>query len=176
MSALTLDMPGLHRWMSKVDHEPPADSPLEDLFITMVKETVKSTFEKMKRVKLDKNAIDGEIACDCVKRAYVVFGLRAEIFARTHMYTATHKPTSAQRLNPIPTSKLCPLRRYTSSHTLLKAGPLEAILVIFGRSFLNVFVSNVLKICKMTPLLCACAVVITLETQKCRKRHSLCRI
>ena len=25
---------------------------------------------------------------------------------------------------------------------------------------------------KMTPLLCACAVVITLETQKCRKRAS----
>ena len=54
----------------------------------------------------------------------------------------------------------------------LKAGPpLEAILVIFGRRVLIFFCLKGLgKKWKMTPLLCACAVVITLETQKCRKR------
>ena len=74
----------------------------------MVKETViisKWSSEKMKKVKLvrifhrsesDENGIDFEIVCDCVKRANVVIGLRKEIFAKTH--TATHKPTSAQRL------------------------------------------------------------------------------
>ena len=54
-----------------------------------------------------------------------------------------------------------------------KAGPppLEAILVIFGRRALIFFCLKGLgKKWKMTPLLCACAVVITLETQKCRKR------
>ena len=44
----------------------------------------------------DENAIDCEVACDCVKRANVVVGLRKEIFARMH--TATNKLTSAQRL------------------------------------------------------------------------------
>ena len=41
---------------------------------------------------------DGEIACDCVKRANVVLHvvLCKEIFARKH--TGTHKPTSAQPL------------------------------------------------------------------------------
>ena len=49
--------------------------------------------------------------------------------------------------------------------------PLEAILVIFGRRALIFFCLKALgKKWKMTPLLCACAVVITLETQKCRKR------
>ena len=76
----------------------------------MVKETVmmyKQSFEKMKKKSetfsylsliwyCDENAIDSEIACDCVKRANVVVSLRKENFARTH--TATHKPTSAQRL------------------------------------------------------------------------------
>ena len=53
----------------------------------------------------------------------------------------------------------------------LKAGPPEAILVIFGRRALIFFCLKALgKKWKMTPLLCACAVVITLETQKCRKR------
>ena len=55
----------------------------------------------------------------------------------------------------------------------IKAGPppLEAILVIFGRRALIFFCLKALgKKWKMTPLLCACAVVITLETQKCRKR------
>ena len=41
----------------------------------------------------DENAIVYEIACDVVKRANVVVGLRKEIFAKTH--TDTHKPTSA---------------------------------------------------------------------------------
>ena len=51
------------------------------------------------------------------------------------------------------------------------APPLEAILVIFGRRALIFFCLKALgKKWKMTPLLCACAVVITLETQKCRKR------
>ena len=44
----------------------------------------------------DEHAIDWEIACDCVKRANVVLGQCQEFFARKH--TATHKPTSAQRL------------------------------------------------------------------------------
>ena len=35
----------------------------------------------------DENAIDCEIACDCVRRANVVVGLRKEIFARTHSYS-----------------------------------------------------------------------------------------
>ena len=51
--------------------------------------------------------------------------------------------------------------------------PLEAILVIFGRGVLIFFFfgSKALgKIWKMTPIFCACAVVITLEMQKCRKR------
>ena len=48
--------------------------------------------------------------------------------------------------------------------------PIEAILVIFGcRALIFLFESSWKK-WKMTPLLCACAVVITLETQKCRKR------
>ena len=75
--------------------------------ITMVKETViyKSVSKKWKKMKLvrlshwydsDENAIDCEIACDCVKRANVVLGLCKVIFARKH--TATHKLTSAQCL------------------------------------------------------------------------------
>ena len=55
----------------------------------------------------------------------------------------------------------------------LKAGPLEANLVIFGRrrrALIFLFESS-WKIWKMTPLSCACAVAITLETQKCRKGH-----
>ena len=52
---------------------------------------------------------------------------------------------------------------------LLRQDPLEAILVIFGHTVLILFESSY-KIWKMTPLLCACAMVITLETQKCRKR------
>ena len=44
----------------------------------------------------DENAVDCEIACDCVKRGNVVVGLRKKFFARTH--TATHMPTSAQFL------------------------------------------------------------------------------
>ena len=59
-----------------------------------------------------------------------------------------------------------------SGGELIKAGPpLEAILAIFGRRALIFFCLKGLgKKWKMTPLLCACAVVITLETQKCRKR------
>ena len=53
----------------------------------------------------------------------------------------------------------------------LRQDPLEAILVIFGHRALIFFCLKALgKKWKMTPLLCACAVVITLETQKCRKR------
>ena len=44
----------------------------------------------------DDNAIDCEIACDCVNRANVVLGLRKETIDMKHI--ATHKPTSAQSL------------------------------------------------------------------------------
>ena len=47
---------------------------------------------------------------------------------------------------------------------------LEAILVIFGRrALIFLFESSWKSMQKMTPLLCACALVITMETQKCRK-------
>ena len=64
------------------------------------------------------------------------------------------------------------LKLDSSFKARFKAGPpLEAILVIFGRRALIFFCLKGLgKKWKMTPLLCACAVVITLETQKCRKR------
>ena len=54
----------------------------------------------------------------------------------------------------------------------LRQDPLEAILVIFGRRALIFFLlfERSWKNLKMTPLLCACAVVITLETQRCWKR------
>ena len=52
----------------------------------------------------------------------------------------------------------------------LRQDPLESILVLFGHNFLIFFVWKVLEIWKMTPLLCACAVVITLEAQKRWKR------
>ena len=107
----------VHAGTSQVDFEvdcpPPAYAacPPGDLLITMVKETVilyKKEFRKMKKVVflIDLNEMktqnDCEIACDCVKRANVVFhvGLCKEIFARKH--TATHKPTSAQPPSPPP--------------------------------------------------------------------------
>ena len=57
----------------------------------------------------------------------------------------------------------------------LEAGPpppLEAILVIFGRRALIFFCLKALekKMKNDTTFVCTCAVVITLETQKCRKR------
>ena len=66
----------------------------------------------------------------------------------------------------------CWMSTFVHNKTAFKAGPpLEAILVIFGRRALIFFCLKALgKKWKMTPLLCACAVVITLETQKCRKR------
>ena len=48
--------------------------------------------------------------------------------------------------------------------------PLKAILVIFGRRALIFFVWNLLENMKITPLLCACTVVITLE-KNVEKRH-----
>ena len=49
--------------------------------------------------------------------------------------------------------------------------PLEAILVIFGRRALIFFLfERSWKKNENDATLCACAVVITLETQKCRKR------
>ena len=75
----------------------------------------------------------------------------------------------------------CPLSAYDkwwfeqkNHHILGKSivlSYLEAILVIFGRSFLNFLFERSLRIWNITSLLCECAVVITLETQKCRKRH-----
>ena len=55
---------------------------------------------------------------------------------------------------------------------VLRQDTLEAILVIFGRRALIFFfcLKALEKKWKMTPLLCACTVAITLETQKCRKR------
>ena len=51
-----------------------------------------------------------------------------------------------------------------------KAGPLEAILVIFGRRAFIFFVWKLLEKMKNATILRACAVLITFETQKCRKR------
>ena len=49
--------------------------------------------------------------------------------------------------------------------------PLEALLVIFGRKALIFLLLKALgKKWKITPLFCACAVVIILDTQKCRKK------
>ena len=75
--------------------------------------------------------------------------------------------TSLNTTNPSTYVKFIFLR--TSS---LRQDPLEAILVIFGRKALIIFfcLKALGKIWKLTPLLCVCAVVITLETQKCRKR------
>ena len=86
----------------EVDRPPPTHSPPRDFLMTMVKETViiqAKSFEKLKKVKLvgifhlsesDENATDCEIACDCVKHANVVVGLRKEIFARTHLPASRH--------------------------------------------------------------------------------------
>ena len=53
----------------------------------------------------------------------------------------------------------------------LRQDPFEAILVIFGcRALISFCLKALGKIWKMTPLLCACAVVIALEMKKCRKR------
>ena len=80
-----------------VNHPPLADSRPGDLLITMVKETVNlylKSFEKWKQwnffvsliylkvMKLNLNAIDCEIACDCVKPANVVAGLKKEFFCQ----------------------------------------------------------------------------------------------
>ena len=88
----------------EVDRPPPADSPPGDLLITMVKETViiynKEFWKNEKKVKLvrishwsdsNENAIDCEIACDCVKRANVVVGLRKKkIRQDTQLPTSQH--------------------------------------------------------------------------------------
>ena len=61
--------------------------------------------------------------------------------------------------------------QFKAAPSLPPPPPVEAILVIFGRRALIFFCLKALgKIWKMTPLLCACAVVITLESQKCWKR------
>ena len=52
----------------------------------------------------------------------------------------------------------------------LQAGHLDAILVIFGcRTLIFVWSKALWQIWKMTPPFGACAVVVTVETQKCRK-------
>ena len=63
-----------------------------------------------------------------------------------------------------------PLAPSAEEEGVLRQDPLEAILVIFGRRALIFLLESSWKKWKITPLLCACAVVITLETQKCRKR------
>ena len=78
----------------EVDRPAPANSSPGDLLITMVKETVvlyKKEFRKMKQVvslidlKVMETRNDCETACDCVKRANVVFlvGLRRVAGMRT---------------------------------------------------------------------------------------------
>ena len=88
------------------------------------------------------------------------------------LYWQTAKDYQSQKV-----SRLWVSFEALNERSVLKAGPppppLEAILVIFGRRALIffLFVWKLLeKKRKMTPLLCACAVVITLETQKCWKR------
>ena len=68
----------------------------------MVKETVRKSFQKMKKEKIfislitdsDENTIDCEVACDCIKRANGA--VHTEIHAETH--TVAHNSTSAQRM------------------------------------------------------------------------------
>ena len=78
---------------------------------------------KMKKVKLvrifhwsesDENGNDCKIACDWVQRANAVLGLCKEVFARKH--TATHKPTSPQRLK-VTTKTHTHTHTHTQSHT-----------------------------------------------------------
>ena len=61
--------------------------------------------------------------------------------------------------------------RFTRLILEAEAGPLWGYFSHLWSLSLNFFCLKALgKKWKMTPLLCACAVVITLETQKCRKR------
>ena len=60
------------------------------------------------------------------------------------------------------------LNNLSVAEDALRQDPLEAILVIFGRSSLIVFFWKFLEINEKS-LLCVCAVVITLETQKMSK-------
>ena len=93
--------------------------------------------------------------------------------ARVSRLECTRSPWPVKRGRP-----QCPVSypdNHSASHLLKNSlrqdPPLEAILVIFGRRALIFFCLKALgKKWKMTPLLCACAVVITLETPKCRKR------
>ena len=62
--------------------------------------------------------------------------------------------------------KYCKRRNFRNE---FKPGPLEAISVIFSRRALIFLFESSWTKWKMTPLLCAFAVVITLETQKCQK-------
>ena len=88
---------------------------------------------------------------------------------RNLIRSATYQPAATLRLAilTLRTDSRHFFSTYSEPYFVLKAAPpLEAILVIFGRRALIFFG----KKWKLTPLLCACAVVITLETQKCRKR------
>ena len=85
---------------SEVDGQPAADSPRGDHMITMVKETVKRSFEKWKKLKLvhivhrfknDETLLTARLP---VTVSNVQTGSLA--YARTH--TATHKPASARAL------------------------------------------------------------------------------
>ena len=61
--------------------------------------------------------------------------------------------------------------KITQQAASLRQGPLEAILVLFGRSFLNFFYLKGLgNIWKMTPLSCEYAVVVTRRRKTCRKK------
>ena len=92
----------------EVDRPSPADSPPGDLLITMVKEMgilYKKEFWKMKKVKLfrlshwsesHENAIDCEIARDCVNRAnedifmYRNFRQEAHSYPQADLWSAPH--------------------------------------------------------------------------------------
>ena len=85
------------------------------------------------------------------------------------------RPTECAYYREMTVKPLSLIRSPEDCEQHFKAGPpwgyFEAILVISGLRALIFFVWKLLKKkWKMTPLLCACAVVITFETQKCWKR------
>ena len=92
-----------------------------------------------------------------------------EMLSFTADSTCARLLTSFCRLRTL--HKSCP-RIKAVSKSQGRTPPLEAILVIFGRRALIFLfcLKGLGKKWKMTPLLCTCAVVIILETQKCRKR------
>ena len=110
----------------------------------------------------------------CTQFSRGVFLLLLLLFsAKTKSISLIKQPkvcqTDRPRLPPFTHDGILPLQFFLNLRQ--DPPPLEAILVIFGRRALIFFLfESSWKKWKMTPLWCACAVVITLETQKCRKR------